>query len=99
MPRKKMQRKVVIKENFTEENRVCVKTCDLSIRFQNEDKRQKQLCKSFQTKIYLKYMSLIKPQIPVLYVKMGRYKGLINSFFYLLNNYTDIFPSPYNSFN
>lgn len=81
MPRKKMQRKVVIKENFTEENRVCVKTCDLYITFQNEDKRQEQLCKSFQNKIYLEYMSLIKPQIPVLYVKMGRYKGLISSFF------------------
>lgn len=90
-----MQRKVVIKGNFTEENRVCIKTCGLYIRFKNEDKRQEQLCKSFQSKIYLEYMSLIKPQIPMLYVKMGRYRGLINSFFYLLNNYTDIFPSPY----
>lgn len=61
-----MQRKVVIKENFTEENRVCVKTCGLYIRFKNEDKRQEQLCKSFQSKIYLEYMSLIKPQIPVI---------------------------------
>lgn len=38
-----MQRKEVIKENFTEEIRVCVKTCGLHIRFQNEDKRQGQV--------------------------------------------------------
>ena len=56
-----MQRKEVIKENFTEETRVCVKTCGLYIRFQDEDKRQEQLCKSFQNKLNLEYMSLIKP--------------------------------------
>ena len=56
-----MQRKEVIKENLTEEIRICVKTCGLYIRFQNEDKRPEQLCKSFQNKINLEYMSLIKP--------------------------------------
>lgn len=56
MPREKMQRKVVIKENFTEENRVCVRLVAYILDLKNEDKRQEQLCDHFKVNLFRVYV-------------------------------------------